>query len=181
MDHYEYDAKVDMWSLGCILYEMLVGKTVFLGSTQAEVLSNVKVQDVVFPSNIKVSDQIIGLLQKVCSVYTVRCMCLMITTMRAAAAEENSVIAGLHRRAGSSLQYLERRVRPASGRRKWVGDGIPGRRGGKGRPVYPGGVPQPCCVYQSPSRDSHVACGGDTRERGEFSGQGRHGHGRGPR
>lgn len=55
-----------MWSLGCILFEMLVGKTVFLGSTQAEVLSNVKAQDVVFPTNIAVSEQVIGLLQKVC-------------------------------------------------------------------------------------------------------------------
>lgn len=65
IDHFEYDAKVDMWSLGCILFEMLVGKTVFLGSTQAEVLSNVKMQDVVFPPHISVSDQMIGLLQKV--------------------------------------------------------------------------------------------------------------------
>lgn len=65
VEHFEYDAKVDMWSLGCILFEMLVGKTVFLGSTQAEVLSNVKAQDVVFPPHISVSEQIIGLLQKV--------------------------------------------------------------------------------------------------------------------
>jgi hypothetical protein len=54
-----------MWSLGCILYEMLVGSAVFFGENQAQVLMNVQRKQVVFPEHIKVSEELIGLLQQV--------------------------------------------------------------------------------------------------------------------
>jgi hypothetical protein len=54
-----------MWSLGCIVFEMLVGQTVFKGKSQDEVLFNVREKDVKFPPHIAVSDTLIELLQQV--------------------------------------------------------------------------------------------------------------------
>ena len=34
----EYDAAIDMWSLGCILYEMVTGSPLFPGQDENEIL-----------------------------------------------------------------------------------------------------------------------------------------------
>jgi serine/threonine-protein kinase ULK/ATG1 len=60
----EYDSKVDMWSLGCIVYEMLVGQATFLGKNQSDVLLNVTQKQVSFPASIAVSEKLCGVLQK---------------------------------------------------------------------------------------------------------------------
>ncbi len=54
-----------MWSLGCILFEMLVGQTVFAGTTQREVLKNVQEGTIELPPHVAISDVLVKLLQRV--------------------------------------------------------------------------------------------------------------------
>lgn len=41
--------KIDFWSLGCILYEFLVGITPFGGKTPEEVFNNIKTKNIIWP------------------------------------------------------------------------------------------------------------------------------------
>lgn len=41
-DKHQYDGKVDIWSMGCVTYEMLVGSPPFGGSSYQELFSNIR-------------------------------------------------------------------------------------------------------------------------------------------
>lgn len=64
----KYDAKADLWSVGTILYEMVVGKPPYGGANHVQLLANIERQDLRFPSQIEVSAPcrrlLTGLLQR---------------------------------------------------------------------------------------------------------------------
>jgi serine/threonine-protein kinase ULK2 len=64
-DRKEYGAKVDIWSMGCVLYEMLVGSTPFKGSNPAELFSNIRDRSVEIPADVTVSSAMTTLLRGV--------------------------------------------------------------------------------------------------------------------
>ncbi len=50
-----YDAKADLWSVGMILYECVVGKTPFRGRSQMELLRNIMARPLTIPSSVDIS------------------------------------------------------------------------------------------------------------------------------
>ncbi|KAL1993156.1 hypothetical protein VTN49DRAFT_3105 [Thermomyces lanuginosus] len=61
----KYDAKADLWSVGTVLYEMVVGKPPFRASNHVELLRRIeKGEDrIKFPADIEVSDEVKGLIK----------------------------------------------------------------------------------------------------------------------
>jgi serine/threonine protein kinase len=64
-DRKEYGAKVDIWSMGCVLFEMLVGSTPFKGSNPAELFSNIRERAVELPVDVTTSSEMLTLLKGV--------------------------------------------------------------------------------------------------------------------
>ena len=64
----EYDAKADLWSVGCIFYEMLVGVPPFRGSNPRELYHNIKSKPLTVPTDVRMSQEALVILQRV------RCM-----------------------------------------------------------------------------------------------------------
>mmetsp|Transcript_2785 Transcript_2785/g.4197 ORF Transcript_2785/g.4197 Transcript_2785/m.4197 type:complete len:808 (-) Transcript_2785:541-2964(-) len=60
----EYDAKADLWSVGCVLYEMLVGLPPFKGQNPRELFLNIRSKQLRVPSEITVSADMLHLLQQ---------------------------------------------------------------------------------------------------------------------
>lgn len=62
----KYDAKADLWSVGAILFQLVTGRTPFIGNNQIQLLQNiVKSSELQFPSNAKnLSDECIDLCKK---------------------------------------------------------------------------------------------------------------------
>lgn len=64
----KYDAKADLWSVGTILYEMVVGKPPYGGSNHVQLLANIERTDLRFPPTIELSSAckslLLGLLQR---------------------------------------------------------------------------------------------------------------------
>ena len=60
----KYDAKADLWSIGCVLYEMLVGSTPFTGKSHAELFENVRERGLSIPESVDVSEDLLRLLQR---------------------------------------------------------------------------------------------------------------------
>ena len=48
----KYDAKADLWSVGAILFEMVVGKVPFTGQNQVQLLHNIERSDARIPTRI---------------------------------------------------------------------------------------------------------------------------------
>merc|ERR550537_1244041 len=42
LSHEPYDAKADLWSVGAILYELLLGRTPFTGANPMQLLANIE-------------------------------------------------------------------------------------------------------------------------------------------
>ncbi len=65
MESKDYDGKADIWSVGCIFYEMLVGVYPFKGTNELDLLSNIKTKQLMVPKEIGVSKPSIDVLIKV--------------------------------------------------------------------------------------------------------------------
>jgi serine/threonine-protein kinase ULK/ATG1 len=50
-----YDHKADVWSLGCVFYEMLTGFTPFTGTSKQNLTQNIKKGDYSIPKTLKIS------------------------------------------------------------------------------------------------------------------------------
>jgi serine/threonine-protein kinase ULK/ATG1 len=60
----EYDAKADIWSVGCIFYEMLVGVSPFKGTNENDLLHNIKTKELSVPNHIVITNVSIEILVK---------------------------------------------------------------------------------------------------------------------
>eukprot|EP01090_Pellita_catalonica_P002149 TRINITY_DN11795_c0_g1_i1.p1 TRINITY_DN11795_c0_g1~~TRINITY_DN11795_c0_g1_i1.p1 ORF type:complete len:460 (-),score=86.07 TRINITY_DN11795_c0_g1_i1:79-1458(-) len=62
----EYDGAIDLWSAGCILYEMLTGNPPFVAKTQYALVRLIEAGEVAFPSNLvgRVSVSCLDLLRR---------------------------------------------------------------------------------------------------------------------
>ncbi|KAL2859837.1 serine/threonine protein kinase ATG1 [Aspergillus lucknowensis] len=62
----KYDAKADLWSVGTVLYEMVVGKPPFRASNHVELLQKIEVANdrIVFPADNPASDEIKALIRR---------------------------------------------------------------------------------------------------------------------
>lgn len=61
----DYDAKADIWSVGCIFYEMLVGTCPFKGTNEIDLLNNIRTKALKVPEDVKISRISIEILSKV--------------------------------------------------------------------------------------------------------------------
>ena len=61
----EYSYEIDVWSLGIIIYTLLVGKTPFETQKFIELLEKVKRMDYSFPENINISNEAKNLISKI--------------------------------------------------------------------------------------------------------------------
>ena len=61
----DYDGKADIWSVGCIFYEMLVGCSPFKGTNEADLLLNIKTKELSIPKEVILSKVSIDILKKV--------------------------------------------------------------------------------------------------------------------
>jgi serine/threonine protein kinase len=64
-DQNDYDSKADVWSTGCVFYEMLVGKPPFEGANPKDLLKNIKTKALSMPKEIVVSKAVVLLLRQV--------------------------------------------------------------------------------------------------------------------
>ena len=55
--HRKYDTKADVWSLGCVFYEMLTGFTPFTGVSKKNLAENVQAGEYFIPKTVKLSLQ----------------------------------------------------------------------------------------------------------------------------
>ncbi|KAJ0414675.1 Serine/threonine-protein kinase atg1 [Aspergillus carlsbadensis] len=62
----KYDAKADLWSVGTVLYEMVVGKPPFRASNHVELLQRIETANdkISFPSELTVSDDVKALIRR---------------------------------------------------------------------------------------------------------------------
>lgn len=60
----DYDGKADIWSVGCIYFEMLVGTCPFKGSNEVDLLNNINKKNLVIPSELEISSLSLDVLSK---------------------------------------------------------------------------------------------------------------------
>ncbi|RHY45057.1 hypothetical protein DYB30_012793, partial [Aphanomyces astaci] len=59
----KYDNKADLWSVGTILYEMVVGRPPFNGANQVQLLHNIQRDNVRFPKDLPVGHDAVALME----------------------------------------------------------------------------------------------------------------------
>ncbi|RHY17503.1 hypothetical protein DYB25_009211, partial [Aphanomyces astaci] len=59
----KYDNKADLWSVGTILYEMVVGRPPFNGANQVQLLHNIQRDNVRFPKDLPVGRDAVALME----------------------------------------------------------------------------------------------------------------------
>jgi serine/threonine-protein kinase ULK/ATG1 len=65
-DHDEYDSKADIWSVGCIFYEMLVGETPYRGNGHAALHQDHLTRKLTLPQDVIVTRDSVAILRQVC-------------------------------------------------------------------------------------------------------------------
>lgn len=70
----QYDAKADIWSIGCIFYEMLAGQVPFGGVNETDLLNNIRTKELRAPAD--VSPVSISILRRVRAPSPIYCACL---------------------------------------------------------------------------------------------------------
>ena len=60
----EYDAKADVWSIGCIFFEMLVGTPPFKGSNPRDLFQNIRTKQLQVPADVVVGSDSLSILRK---------------------------------------------------------------------------------------------------------------------
>lgn len=65
LENHEYDSKADLWSVGCIFFEMLAGATPFHGTNQRNLLSNILSKPLDIPADVSVGPVSVQLLRDV--------------------------------------------------------------------------------------------------------------------
>ena len=65
MEYKEYDGKADVWSLGCVYYEMLVGTTPYRGMNPKDLYNNILNKQMNIPLELQLSTANENLLNKV--------------------------------------------------------------------------------------------------------------------
>eukprot|EP00934_Nitzschia_sp_Nitz4_P000563 Nitzschia sp. Nitz4//scaffold113_size70149//65767//68656//NITZ4_005964-RA/size70149-augustus-gene-0.87-mRNA-1//1//CDS//3329533383//563//frame0 len=63
LQHHRYDAKADLWSVGTVLYEMIVGRPPFNGENHIDLLRNIQRKAVRLPPKVIVSKPCVNLLR----------------------------------------------------------------------------------------------------------------------
>ena len=63
LQHKKYDAKVDLWSIGIILYELLSAEPPFMASNHIQLLKTIETTKFKFPKNIIISTDCINIIE----------------------------------------------------------------------------------------------------------------------
>jgi len=64
LESQKYNAKADLWSVGCILYEMVIGRVPFMARGQVELFEKIKTQELAFPDDPSISSSCKDLLKR---------------------------------------------------------------------------------------------------------------------
>lgn len=79
---FKYDAKADLWSVGTILYELVVGRPPFNGINHVQLLHNIERSEARLPADVaaRLSTHAVALITQVCCVFLVSLLSIYMLT-----------------------------------------------------------------------------------------------------